>query len=179
MPFDEDTQARQRREAAAAVYKPDPVELLLVAEAPPSPLERYFYFEDVPRQDSLFRHVVQALLAIQPSRSGKAAQLRGLANRGVFVIDLKPDPKAHGEKLDRYVPDLVARAAELTPRHVITIKANVFDLAHQPMRNAGLHVVNERIPFPGSGQQRRFLEHMAAALDSIGWIPGTGARSIV
>jgi hypothetical protein len=40
-------EARKRREEAAARYRPDSVDLLLVAEAPPSALDRYFYFEDV------------------------------------------------------------------------------------------------------------------------------------
>lgn len=162
-------QAQRRRNVAATRYKPKVVELLLVAEAPPAALDRYFYFEDVPDQDSLFRHVVRAVLAVEPSRLQKAVQLQRLADRGVFLIDLKPDPKLPGETLEAYVPELVARAVELRPRHVITIKANVCELSQQPLRAAGLHVVEERIPFPGSGQQRRFLEHMAAALSSIGW----------
>jgi hypothetical protein len=87
----------------------------------------------------------------------------------VFLIDLKPDPKVPGETLEAYVPDLVGRAVDLRPRHVITIKANVCELSQQPLRAAGLHVVDERVPFPGSGQQRRFLERMAAALTSISW----------
>jgi hypothetical protein len=33
---------------------------------------------------------------------------------------------------------------------------------------SGLDVVDERISFPGTGQQRRFLERMAAGLASIG-----------
>jgi hypothetical protein len=78
-------------------------------------------------------------------------------------------PKSGGEALDRFVPDLVARAVALEPDHVITIKANVCDLAQQPLRAAGLAVVRERVPFPGSGQQRRFLEAMARALEAIGW----------
>jgi hypothetical protein len=161
--------ARRRRDAAAARYKPEAVELLLVAEAPPAALDRYFYFKDVPDQDSLFRHVARAVLAIEPSRSQKPVQLQRLGDRGVFLIDLKPDPKLPGETLEGYVPDLVASAVELRPRHVITIKANVCELSQQPLRAAGLHVIDERVPFPGSGQQRRFLERMAAALTSIGW----------
>lgn len=163
------TQARRRRDAAAAKFKPEPIELLLVAEAPPSSLDRYFYFEDVRDQDSLFRHVVRATLAIEPSRTKKASELQQLADRGVFLIDLKPEPKSPGETLEAYVPDLAIRAAALNPRHVLTIKANVCDLAQQPLRAAGLQVVDQRVPFPGSGQQRRFLEAMASALDSIHW----------
>jgi hypothetical protein len=163
------TEARRLRDAAAAKYRPEVVELLLIAEAPPSSLDRYFYFEDVPEQDSLFRHVVRAVLGLEPSRAEKASELRHLADRGVFLIDLKPEPKEPGDALEPYVPDLVARAAALAPRQIITIKANVCDLTQPALRAAGLDVVDQRVPFPGSGQQRRFLERMGAALDSIGW----------
>jgi hypothetical protein len=67
------------------------------------------------------------------------------------------------------VLDLVNRAAALKPRHVLTIKVNVCDLTQQPLRAAGLHVVDQRVRFPGSGQQRRFLERMDTALTSIQW----------
>jgi hypothetical protein len=164
-----DVQARQRRDAAAAKYKPSPVRLLLVAEAPPSSLDRYFYFEDVRDQDSLFRHVVRATLAIELARPEKASELQQLADRGVFLIDLKPEPKCPNETLEAYVPDLVMRAAALQPRHVVTIKASVYDLTHEPLRAANLPVVDQRVPFPGSGQQRRFLETMGRALDLIAW----------
>src|SRR5205085_734267 len=43
--------ARRRRDRAARKYQPASVELLLVAEAPPSAFDRYFYFEDVATQD--------------------------------------------------------------------------------------------------------------------------------
>ncbi|MFI4991426.1 MAG: hypothetical protein ACHQHO_11005 [Solirubrobacterales bacterium] len=123
----------------------------------------------MPDQDSLFRYVVRAVLAIEPSRAEKASELRCLADRGVFLIDLKPEPKQPGDALELYVPDLVARAAALTPRQIITIKANVCDLTQPALRAAGLAVVDQRVPFPGNGQQRRFLEDMDTALDSIGW----------
>ena len=163
------TKSRRHRDTAAAKYKPDPVELLLVAEAPPASPDRYFYFEHVPDHDSLFRHVVRAILAIEPSRSEKPSELRRLADRGVFLIDLTREAEEQGGALEVYVPDLVARAVALTPRHVITIKANVCDLTQRPLRAAGLHVLDQRVPFPGSGQQSRFLERMGAALDSIDW----------
>jgi hypothetical protein len=42
-----------------------------VAEAPPSALDRYFYFADVRDQDRLFRYVVETVLGATPSRSHK------------------------------------------------------------------------------------------------------------
>ena len=163
------SEARLRREQAAAGYRPEAVRLLLIAEAPPSALDRYFYFDDVTRHDSLFQYVVRAVLGIEPSRSEKPGHLRRLCDAGVCLIDLKQDPKKPGENLEVFVPDLVARTRALHPRHVITIKANVCDLVQQPLRAAGVRVVEQRVPFPGSGQQRRFLEAMAAALESIRW----------
>jgi hypothetical protein len=163
--------ALRQREAAAARYRPTRVRLLLVAEAPPAALDRYFYFEDVGGQDSLFRYVVEALLDETPSRSNKAAQLSRLRDRGVFLIDLKTNPKVGDERLDRHVPDLVERARELAPEHIITIKANVCSLCQEPLRAAGLNVVDKRIPFPGSGQQGRFVEAMTRALETLGWKP--------
>jgi hypothetical protein len=159
--------ARRGRKQAAERYRPASVRLLLVAEAPPSDLERYFYFEDVREQDSLFRYVVQTVLDEPPSRTAKAAQLGRLCEAGIFLIDLKTDPKVGDESLDPHVLGLVERAAALEPRHVITIKANVCDLCQAPLRAAGLDVLEARIPFPGSGQQRRFVERMTRALKAI------------
>lgn len=75
------------------------MELLLVAEAPPSSPDRYFCFEHLPDHDSLFRHVVRAILAIEPSRSEKPSELRRLTDLGVFLIDLKPEPQEQGALL--------------------------------------------------------------------------------
>jgi hypothetical protein len=78
--------ARRRREEAAARYEPEHVRLLLIAEAPPAALDRYFYFEDVGGQDSLFRYVARTVLDAEPSRGDKAALLSRLRDAGVFLI---------------------------------------------------------------------------------------------
>ncbi len=150
--MDHEAAARRGREQAAERYRPEHVRLLLVAEAPPSSLDRYFYFEDLRAQDTLFRYVVRTVLDEAPSRTRKAERLTHLRDRGVFLTDLKTDPKTGDE-----------------PEYVITIKANVCDLCQEPLRQAGLTVADERIPFPGSGQQHRFVEGMARPLRSIGW----------
>jgi hypothetical protein len=147
-----------RRRAAARRWQPDHVELLLVAEAPPSAPDRYFYFEDVPRHDSLFRHVVEGVLGEKPSRD-KAPYLDALRERGVFLIDISEEPFGNRrEELPRCIPALVRRATELQPGRIVLISAGAHDLAYRPLRDAGLPVVDARLPFPGSGQQRRFLE---------------------
>jgi len=137
---------------------------LLVAEAPPAASDRYFYFEDVREQDSLFRYVAQVILGAKPTRDNKPAVLRALRDRGFFLIDLSQSPKTGDGDLGSLVPALVQRVADINPDRIILIKANVFDLAYAALRAAGLPVVNSRIPFPGSGQQRRFVEAFNDAL---------------
>ena len=156
-------ESRRRRARAAGRYKPDRVQLLLVAEAPPSALDRYFYFEDVRTQDSLFRYVARSILGIEPTRENKPQLLERLRNRGVFLIDLSEDPVGWSP-LSHFVADLVRRAQRLKPDRIVLIKATVYDAAFAAMREAGLPVVDERVPFPGSGQQRRFEAAFGRAL---------------
>jgi len=150
-------EARRRRELAAAAFQPAHVRTLLVAEAPPSALDRYFYFLDVDVQDSLFRHVVEATFGENPTRD-KLPWLDALKAEGYFLIDLSPDPFRDPNVLPPLLPDLVRRCKELKPERIVLIKVNVYDLAYPVLRDAGLPVVDVRLPFPGSGQQRRFLD---------------------
>jgi hypothetical protein len=62
------------------------------------------------------------------------------------------------------VPDLVERVKRLDPEKIILIKTRVYDAAYLALANAGLPVVPERVPLPGSGQQKRFEEAFARAL---------------
>lgn len=167
----DDERARATRLRVAAKYRPEHVRLLLVAEAPPAALDRYFYFKQVTDQDSLFRYVVRTVLQIEPNRASKPQELVRLREAGVFLIDLKPDPKVGDETLGAFVPNLVERAVDLDPEYVIPIKVNVCDLCRGPLAAEGLEVSQERIPFPGSGQQTRFEHAMGRALQSAGWTP--------
>jgi len=101
-----EVKARRRCGQAADNYRPAKVRLLLVAEAPASDLDRYFYVEDVHEHDGLFATSCARLLAEEPSRSDKPGQLARLRDCGVFLIDLKRDAKDDKERLEGYVYDL-------------------------------------------------------------------------
>jgi hypothetical protein len=147
---------------------------LLVVEAPPSALDRYFYFEDVPTHDSLFRHVVEGLLGEKPTRD-KAPYLDALRERGVFLIDLCVDAFTdRREAIPRCVSSLVSRVRGLRPDQVVLIGAAVYDTAYDVLQEAGLPVVDLRLPYPGSGQQRRFLDLFRPFCDSL--TPGHARR---
>lgn len=147
---------RCKRAQAAHKYKPAEVKTLLVAEAPPAAPDRYFYFENVASHDSLFRCVARGVLSVEPTRTNKPHLLLKLRDDGVFLIDGSLDRVTPGTQLAQFLPDLVKRAKALTPEKLILIKATVYDAAFAALTDAGLPVVAQRVPFPGSGQQRRF-----------------------
>lgn len=158
-----ETTAREERGDAAQKYKPEKVRLLLVAEAPPPVLDRYFFFETVATNDWLFRGVVEVFFGHKPGRQDKREWLARLREHGIFLVDLKLDP-VDGSPLTAHVPELVARCQRLQPKCIVLIKVTVYDAAYQSLRAAGLPVVDTRIPFPSNGQQGKFREKLKEAL---------------
>jgi hypothetical protein len=154
--------ARARRYRWARKYRPSDIDVLLIAEAPPSALDRYFYFPDVATHDSLFRETVRAVLGLEPSRVDKLANLTELKTRGICLMDACVDPLDGPLRVD--VGRLIARVRRLNPRRIIIVKASVFDRVFRPLAAADLPVINVRVPFPGSGQQVRFRQEMRRAL---------------
>ncbi|MFL6240961.1 MAG: hypothetical protein ACJ735_15880 [Actinomycetes bacterium] len=156
--MDVEERARRRRREASERYRPARIGTLLVAEAPPTALDRFFYFEDVQTQDSLFRHVAEAVLSEKPSRD-KAPYLDELKERGWFLIHVAEDPiGSRREQIPPLVPDLIQRCRELAPDRIVIIGAPIYDLVFTAMRDALLPVVDARIAYPGSGQQNRFKD---------------------
>ncbi len=147
----------ETRAQAARRWWPRELRLLLVAEAPPAAPERYFYFEHVRTQDSLFRYVHKGLTGRMPSRGSKEAGLAELQSLGVGLVDVSPEPLAQpGASLSPFVPGLVERVVALAPPLVVLIKVTVHDAVFAPLRAASVNVVPDRIPFPGSGRQAEF-----------------------
>lgn len=172
---DEDPWYSERRER----WRPDRVRLLLLAESAPHPGDgprRYLYDEDLTASDGLFREVAKALVGagkLTQGRKEKLPWLRRLKDQGTFLIDLAPipvnrNPVNRDEVLASHVANCVARAQEINPEGIIVIKQNVFTLLHRPLRDANLPLLhNTFIPFPGSGQQKRFQSGLAAALRTL------------
>ncbi|MFO1113894.1 MAG: hypothetical protein U1E38_07135 [Rhodospirillales bacterium] len=159
---------RDLREIAALKYRPEKIDLLLIAEAHPAEKSRYFYFEHVSSNDWLFVGIAEILLGERPSRTNKIYFLSKLKQLGVFLIDVKPDP-VDGTDLSAHIPDLIGRCAALEPNHIILIKANVYDLAYLPLANAGFPIINKRIYFPSTGRQADFRKQFSEALEEIPW----------
>ena len=158
--------ARRRRERWARAFRPEAVDLLIVAHAPPKSLDRYFYFPNVPRQDSLFREVTRAVLKAEPEREDKRALLRMLREARVHLIDVSLEPLPEGSELAPLIPGLLRRIRRLDPQRIVLVKVDVYDEAFDAIRDAGLPVIDARIPFPGSGRQQAFRVAFARAMKS-------------
>ncbi|HEX4793356.1 MAG TPA: hypothetical protein VH370_06170 [Humisphaera sp.] len=160
-----------KRKLAAARYQPTNVRLLLIAEAPPCTADRYFFFDEVDQHDWLFRYVWEGLTGAKPDRSKKAEHLCMLRDSGMFIIDLHEDSIAAPSLrvLEQNVPGLLDRCKVIDPHHIILIKSSVYDAAFDALAKAGLPVIDQRIPFPSSGQQRKFLETFRKAIAIAGF----------
>jgi hypothetical protein len=169
------------RLAAAAKYTPRKVRLLIVAEAPPCATDRYFYFEEVASNDWLFRYVFEGLYGAKPERETKADDLARLRDDGIFLIDLHEDnvSQPDAKTLGACIPGLIDRCRALKPEHIVLIKSIVHDVAFAPLKAAGMPVIDKRLPFPASGQQRNFRVGFREALAAAGFSPRSDSGSAV
>ena len=168
-------------ERARLKYKPENVNYLLIAEAPPDSLERFFYYENVRQHDYLFLGVAQALYPslkenyINSRRSSdiKKMILLKLKADGFYLLDLSELPLSlmTGD-LNSQIPSLVEKINKVADEKtkIILIKATVYDTAYQHLINEGFrNLVNVRIPFPGQGEQAQFQLKFKEALKLAGY----------
>ena len=164
-------------------WRPEHVRLLLIAESAPDDggdisKRRFFYDDDLTGHDGLFREVVKAIFdnpALDSGPGQKRPWPARLRDEGVFLIDLAPAPVNYHRANERHdalqanVEATTKQAVALVPDGVILIKRNVFEALDQPLRDADLSVLHDEfIPFPGSGQQRRFRDKFTAAIARLG-----------
>jgi hypothetical protein len=167
-----------RYSQARSPFLPDTVRTLLIAECPPENIDRYFYFEDVPRQDSLFLEIMGVLYPDEKKQylaSGRDASLKremllNFAEDGYLLLYLSELPfSLLPVSLEECIPALVRRIAQHCGEDtgIILIKTSLFDLCYSELVRQGYRVSGERMPFPGSGQQKIFRTKFAAALEAL------------
>ena len=152
---------------AAAKYRPKKTRLLFVAEAPPSSIDRYFYFENVKRDDWLWIALMKELfpadwVSTTSERQRKADWLLRFKNKGCQLMDAVKEPirGTHRKRvaaIEGGASKLIAEIEKIKPKQVILVKATVHEALFQKMKIAGLAVANqEPLPFPSSGRQQEF-----------------------
>lgn len=158
-------------------YKPAKIQTLLLTEAPPCNLDRYFYFEDVKKQDALFLEITGVLypdLKERYLKSGRKTELKEellhqFQSDGYWLMTVGEVPfEVSGLSLQDSLHDLLHRLEKHITKQtpIVLIQAAVYDLCYPLLTEQGYNVVNERLPFPGSGQQKVFRQKFSVVIGS-------------
>lgn len=162
-------------ETARKNYQPEKVKYLLIAEAPPDNVERFFYYESVSKHDYLFLGVIGVLypeikneyLANKRDKGIKRKALVKLKDDGFYLLDLFEMPlSCSGGNYTNQVESLTKRIDEVIEEDtvIILIKVTVYDAVFSALIERYENVVNERIPFPAQGGQKVFHQKFSNAL---------------
>lgn len=176
----------QARESARLKYMPERIKWLLIAEAPPDALDRFFYYEDVNEKDYLYVETMKVLFSSTPEsdfRRMKGQYLQWFKKNGFYLIDVMDAPIPSGtrsrgrremiwanrrnvlQKLDRLKNSLTDET------RIVLIKATVYEL-NAFLRHAGYAVANRNmIPFPSTGHQLEYREEITKLFGPYGTEP--------
>jgi hypothetical protein len=149
-------------------YRPQHIRLLLVAESPPNcdGGDFRFFYAPTMNHDHLYRSVMEVVFSdFDPAVEHKTRWLERFQGAGCYLIDATNTPVNHMDDRERkrtLLEALPSKLAELKALAgngipVVLIKKNVCEMLDEPLRVAGLNVVNRGvIPFPSHGHQGRF-----------------------
>ena len=163
-------------ESAADYFAPEKTNLLFLAEAPPSSVERYFYYPDVRTNDWLWIGLMKAIYGKQfgevfLERFRKMEWLKRFQSDGYRLIDAVKEPISSNDSstvqiIKNHLDNIVKEIQEINPKQILLVKVTVYDALYHSLKNRGLPVVNARLPFPGSGQQTVFQSKFAELVES-------------
>jgi hypothetical protein len=157
------------------LYEPQGlIRLVIIAESPPAS-GKYFYNPTGATSESLFAALMKQI-GFFPST--KEEGLREFQRRGWILVDATYEPvnkglpnSARDKVLERDYPLLRDDLATLTPDRsapLVLIKANVCQILKPKLVQDGFNVLNrdDVVPFPSTGQQKKFHERFGAILRS-------------
>jgi len=160
---------KQRYTTQRIKYKPSKVNVLFIAESPPSS-GGYFYAEKTIGKDHLFRETMKALEfwpIHRPMRKGcdKRRMLNEFRSIGFFLIDTCEIPVDRLQSRERRLSTvqgaltLPRRVRSIDPDRILIVKKTVFKPARQVLSDAGFEnrILNTKpLPFPSHGNQRKY-----------------------
>jgi hypothetical protein len=163
-------------------YRPKQIMFLLIAESPPPAPDvqssRQFYYTDrIRKDDRLFTNTIRALypetaeLSEPELEEQKETWLNKFKDDGWYMIEALEESQVHEvtkkqrqERIRESIPRLIQRVKELADQDtkVILIKSNVFEAAAEPLRQAGINVLNtELLDYPGRFNQPAYKKRLA------------------
>lgn len=171
-------------------YRPAAAQWLFVAESPPpaaeAPSSRHFYRAEYRGpEDRLFVNTIKALFAEAEEQTEaqidaqKEQWLRRYQENDCYMIEALEKSQRHQvtkeqrqERIREELPSLIERIGELArpDTKVILIKSNVYEVAAEPLRQAGFNVLNTGlVDYPGRFNQRAYREKVRALMTAAGW----------
>jgi hypothetical protein len=170
--------------SSAALYKPEKIKVLIVAESPPASNTtgdtRYFYFPGNTKWDYLFTAIIQVVfpdeVIVISSPADKEKLLLKFRDAGFFLIDACEYPinkMSNGQKRKEILanyPNLKERLKDFVDKQtkIILIKKNVFELLAKRLSDDGFAVINKSfINFPSHGNQRIFKEKFSSVIKEL------------
>jgi hypothetical protein len=169
---------REKFELARERFKPESIKYLLVAEAPPAKdSNRFFYYLNIDKGDSLFLETMKVLYPAnydtRTVRNKKATYLERFKADGFYLIDATDTPMPNysraqkRKQLQNSLPELLEKIRLLSNNDtkIILIAAPVYEVCKDPLMKEGFNIVNlEMIDFPGSGGQVKYRSKMMKLL---------------
>jgi hypothetical protein len=164
-------------ESARQKYLPTNIKTIIIAEAAPDSLERFFYYENVRKADYLFLGIIGVLypeakgLYLDNNRNPKMKEviLRQLQSDGFYILDLYELPvsinnDSEGVAVMKLSNKLEKLVSKNTP--IILVKATVYDTVYYRLKSK-FNIIDKRIDFPGCGNQTKFYEKFSEVIQKL------------
>ncbi len=166
-------------EETRARYCPERITTLFVAESPPQSGKFFYYGNTV-----LARHMSSAMGSA--GLLGDGDFLDSFKAFGWYLDDLVLTPMNHLTRSQREAAcrnagaSLADRIAEYRPLAIVTVLLRIKDIVEAATIAAGSDAPRFAVPFPGNGQQVRFLElNELTSIDEGGRAQGSPWRRLV
>lgn len=170
-------------------YRPNHINVLLITEAPPTEQRnRYFYYEQVRRGDSLFLETIKVLFpeeveafeTVKQLRAEKTYFLERLQEEGFFLTNAVETPlpgktaaarsRIYRENLPGLIQEILRIAKPNTV--IVIISAVVYRAIGKALKGSGFNLIQEDIiAYPNSGQQLNFRRKLRPLLREHGLLP--------
>lgn len=165
-------------------YLPQKISVLFVAEAKPDSPNRFFYYDKVASKDYLYIHLMRALYGYSEKdeqwlRDNKQKMLDRFKSDGYYLVDAVDEIKAGTKSAARVkairanADNKISEIESLISQHgsedtkIVIIKATVFKVLYEPLKNK-FNVVNDSsIYFPSHSNQSAFLEQMGKVVQEL------------
>jgi|SRR5579884_20842 len=168
-------------------YKPKAVKYLLIAESPPPPPEvqssrQFYYTERIRKDDRLFTNTIRAVfpettkIPESELEKNKEYWLNKFKAAGFYMIEaleLSQEHEVSKIKRQRLIREtltnLIDRVRQIANKNtkIILIKSNVYEIAAEPLRQAGFNILNkELVDYPGRFNQKAYREKLSKLINS-------------